>query len=101
MGMLNLKSKNQFSTLAKKRNIVQEKCKVIGGGSEYAKEYEDTEEEALERLIEETPAEEVEEIKPIKKEVSNEESEEESFPTVITENQLLNMKLDKILELLK
>lgn len=61
-----------------------------------------------EKVVEEIPQEKAEVLSPEKKEIeekeiensNKEQDEEDSFPMIVTENQLINMKLDEILRIL-
>jgi hypothetical protein len=77
MGLLGKKQKVEEPIEEVKEVPVQEEAKVIGN---------------IEEPIEEVSEEVKEEVK--------EDSEEQDLPMIITENQLINMKLDKILRLL-
>jgi len=66
------------------------------------KEKEKSSEEIKEKEEVKVPQENAEVLLPKKEEISQkeEDSEENQFPMVITENQLINMKLDEILKIL-
>lgn len=70
----------EIKELEEVKEVIQEKAKVIG----------DLEEEVEEPIV----AQDAEPIEEVKEEMD--EEEEQDLPIIITENQLINMKLDKL-----